>query len=130
MYLLSNCKVILNTYIAFLFYSFSNDFRIQLYKILTNPPHLYVCPKSWLGFPTPNFVLLFMCNEFWWEVIVDIGGIVDHHCLSVLLIIVTFSMTNSNAINVPKLFKLHFSWEFHAYLINIHFSYSILQYIF
>jgi len=46
--------------------------------------HFCDCPKSELGFPFANVVVLFMLNELRREVVVcflDIGGIVLHNCL-------------------------------------------------
>ena len=50
-----------------------------------NMPHFCACTKPETGFPMP-----FLCNSFTCEVIVhlvDIGGIVDHHCLHFLDVI-------------------------------------------
>ena len=74
------------------------------------PPHICACPKLEHGFPksyvavsikttkdllcaqrrrkNDNEVLFHILNKFRWEVIVrfvDIGGIVDHHCLNFVL---------------------------------------------
>jgi hypothetical protein len=45
-------------------------------------PLVCACSKSKHGFPTSCRELFFMFNELRWEVqFVDIGGIVDHHCI-------------------------------------------------
>ena len=51
-------------------------------------PHFCACSKTGPVFPNAISHCLFMFNEISWEVIVcfvDIGGIVDHHCLYFLL---------------------------------------------
>ena len=68
------------------------------------PPHLCVCPKPGPGFPT-SYVVGFFCvfSEWKWEVIVHIGGIVDHHCLNFLFII---SWRGNKYTSIEKL-KVH-----------------------
>ena len=54
------------------------------------PPHFCACPKQGSGFSTSHVMVFFMFNDLRWEVIVrfiDIGGIVDYHCLDFLIII-------------------------------------------
>ena len=51
------------------------------------------CPKPGPWFPTPYVMLFFppVFNDFNGEVVfhfVDIGGIVDHHCLNVLALLI------------------------------------------
>ena len=54
------------------------------------PPHFCGCPNPGYGFPTPYVVFFYVQ---WFEVrgvvvcFVDIDGIVDHHCLTLLFII-------------------------------------------
>jgi hypothetical protein len=69
-----------------------------------NPPHFWACPKLWLGFP-PCIChgLFFMFNESWWEVIVcfvdiNIGGIVDHHCLNFVFVMITCHTLTSQSV--------------------------------
>jgi len=49
----------------------------------------YACPKPWPGFLKPHVLVFFMFNGLRQEVVVrfiDIGVIVDHHCLNFLVI--------------------------------------------
>ena len=53
------------------------------------PPHFFACPKPEPGFPMSYVTVCFMFNYFMWEMIVtfiDIGGVVDHHCLNFLFV--------------------------------------------
>ena len=43
-------------------------------------PHFCVCPKPWLGFPMMYVIFFFVFNDLRWEVVVDIGGIIEDHC--------------------------------------------------
>ena len=69
-----------------------------------NPPHICAYFTPWPGFPTSCF--FFVLIELMWEVnvcFVYINGIVDHHCLNFLFMIVL----NTNKIEYI-IFLFHF----------------------
>ena len=58
-----------------------------------------VCPTPGSGVPALYVVVLLVFSEWRWEVIVsfdDIGGIVDHHMLNFLFIILIFFQVWNN----------------------------------
>ena len=68
------------------------------------PPHFYACSKPGSGFPT-SYVMAFFCSNYLRrEVIVcfvDIGGIVDHHCLNFLFITKIYNINQGcNGLNM------------------------------
>ena len=57
--------------------------------------HFCACPKPEPGFPTSYFMVFFVFNEWRWKGIVrfvDIGRIVDHHCLNFLFMVTLASI--------------------------------------
>jgi hypothetical protein len=61
--------------------------RGRMWRPLTSLtlPHFCACPKPGPGDPIPYAGVFFMFTDLRWKVVVcfvDIGGIVDHHCLS------------------------------------------------
>ena len=71
------------------YYVLSFTFFFSYSAWLVIPPHFCDCSKPIPGFPSKYVVvfLLSMFSELRWEEIVrfvDIGGIIDHHCLNFL----------------------------------------------
>ena len=57
--------------------------------------HFCACPKPEPAFPTSYFMVFFVFNEWRWKGIVrfvDIGRIVDHHCLNFLCMVTLASI--------------------------------------
>jgi hypothetical protein len=75
------------------------------------PTHFCECLKQGPRFPT--FVIFFMFNEMKWEVVgrfVDIGRIVDHHCLNFLYnIIIPLLLQQIWSQNI--IFNLYEQWH-------------------
>jgi hypothetical protein len=71
-------------------YNIYKEGRGRIPLTCLTPPHMRACPKSGPGFPTSYVVMsLFVFGEMRLEVIVrlvDIGWIVDHHCLNFLFV--------------------------------------------
>ena len=59
--------------------------RVGISLIVLILPHCCVCPKARPGFPT-SYVMIWVMMRGDCSKRIDIGGIVDHHCLNFLFI--------------------------------------------
>jgi len=108
------CRV----FLMFIYFGLRKRVGIPLTSLTT--PHCCACPKPRHVFPTSYAMVFFMFNDLMWELVVhvvDIGGIIDQHCLNFLL----FCWYWWNY--WPALFKLSFhisvcKVEFKPYLLE------------
>ena len=69
-------------------------------------PHFCTCPQQGPWFPMSCVMVLFVFSELRWEVIVhfvDIDGIIDHHCLNFLFIMISIIHNDTTAYQINSM---------------------------